>query len=109
MSISNPQVVRFCNDETRVAADLIVSAVRTLRQHVADYAAKGIGPLVAGSTQLQQDTVADNSNIDGRTPLLGYDVDLFNGQCIALLAHIDAQPGMLAALAKPGVNTKPAF
>ena len=105
----NPQVVAFVNDKTRRAADRIISAIRTLRQHVADYSADGIGPLVVGDQTLLNELIADGSQTDGRTRLLGYDVDNFNDKCIALLAYIDGQAGMEAALTKPSVNTQPVF
>ena len=107
--ITNPQVVKFVNEQLRPACDRAVSAIRTLRQLKANYAADALGPLVAGTTQLQQDAVGDGAAIDGRTVLLGYDVDNGVSQAGALLALLDANPAIEAALTKPGVNTLPAF
>lgn len=107
---TNAQAVRFTSEETRVACDVFISALRTIRQCVADYSAKGVGPLVAGTLELQQAYVADGSASDGRTLLLGYDVDLANSAMAAFLAWADG-PGAahVAALTKPAVNTLPKF
>lgn len=109
--ITNPQAVQFCNQELRRATSQIVSAFRTLRQLRADYAFKGIGPLVAGTTDLQNSLVADGSATDGRTPITGYDVDLCMGKVGVLMDWVDsgAQAAMLAAIEKPSVETTPLF
>jgi len=107
--IINPQVVRFCNEKVRTTSDRIISAIRTMRQFVSDYDADGIGPLVAGDQTLSQSTIADNSDQDGRTRLLGYDVDNFKGKVVALLALLDSDPTIEPVLTKPSVNSQPMF
>jgi len=113
--ITDPQVIKFVNEELRPACDRLVSALRTARQLSADYSAGGLGALVAGTSPLQQSYVADGSTNpdgtkgDGRTQLLGYDVDLCVGQVNALVAWIATQSGMEAAVTKPSVNTLPVF
>lgn len=113
--ITDPQVVLFVNAELRPACDRFISALRTLRQLAANYSADSLAPLVAGTTPLQQSYIADGSTNpdgtkgDGRTQLLGYDVDLCVGQASALVAWINSQSGMEAALTKPSVNTSPVF
>lgn len=107
---TNPQAVRFCNEQLRVGCDAIISGIRTLRQLTTNYSAQGIGPLVAGNAELQAAVMADGSAVDGRTPLNGYDVDLAKGAAVALLAWADGTgAAYIAALTKPTVNTKPAF
>lgn len=116
-TITDPQVIAFVNQELRPAMDRMISAYRTLEQLTADYAAKGLGPLVAGTQTLQNEYVADGainadgSKGDGRTPLLGYDVDNCIAQCNALLAWLQAsaQSAILPALTKPSVNNQPVF
>lgn len=107
---TNPQAVRFANEKLRPACDAFVSAIRTLRQLRADYVAQGVGPLVAGSAELQQAILVDGSAGDGRTPLSGYDVDLASGAAQAVLDWVDgAGVAHVAALTKPSVNTQPRF
>lgn len=108
--ITTPQAVRFCNEKLRPACDSIISAIRTLRELRAEYVAHGIGPLVAGTSQLQQSVLVDGSATDGRTPLTGYDVDLASGAAQAILDWADvAGAAHIAALTKPAVNTTPVF
>lgn len=110
MANENPQAVAFCNGRLRPACDAIITAIRTLRQLKTEYETQGIGPLVAGTAELQQATIVDGSATDGRTPLLGYDVDLALNSAGALLAWCDgAGAANVAALTKPSVNTQPKF
>lgn len=108
--ITTPQAVRFCNDRLRKGCDAIISAIRTLRELRAEYVAQGIGPLVAGSAELQQAKIADGSATDGRTPLTGYDVDLASGAAQTLIDWADGTGSShVAALTRPTVDTAPRF
>lgn len=107
--INTPQVRKFVNERSRPTADRVCSAIRTLREFVAEYAADGIGPLVAGTTDLQNSTVDDGAAQDGRTVLLGFDVDNMKGQAVTLLAFLDANAGIEASFVKVSVNTSPVF
>ena len=113
--INDPQVNKFVNEQERPACDLFVSLVRTLQQMTASYSAGGLGPLVAGTTALQQSLIADGSSNpdgskgDGRTPILGYDVDNTVSQANAFLAWLNANPTVLAAFTKPSVNIRPLY
>jgi hypothetical protein len=107
---SNPQAVKFCNERLRPACDAFVVAVRTLREMRAEYVAQGIGPLVAADTPTANLTIADGSAVDGRAPLLGFDVDNASQQAAAFLAWVDgAGASAVTALTKPAVNTDPKF
>lgn len=106
---TNPQAILFVNTQLRPACDRFISALRTLRQLQSNYSAQGIGPLVAGTAELQNELMADGSDVDGRTPLLGYDVDAALGKVSALLTWVDSQAGLEAALTKPTVNSSPVF
>ena len=111
--ITDPEVIGFCNAKLRPLLNQLGSALRGVAEFNAEYAAQGIGALVAGSVPLQQSYIADGSTNpdgtkgDGRTPILGYDVDAANGQMAALLAWVNGQSGMLAILTKPTTNTQP--
>lgn len=113
--IDDPQVNLYVNQQLRPACDRFISALRTLRQLAANYSAEGLGPLVAGTTPLQQSFIADGSTLldgskgDGRTQLLGYDVDNAITQFNAINTWINGQAGMEAALTKPSVNNVPIF
>jgi len=112
-TITDPQVIAFVNAQERPACDRVASAVRTLRQLVANYQEDGIGPLVVGTPELENSYVADGSvnadggKGDGRTPLLGYDVDNVIVQANALLAWLAANPNVEKAFTKPSVNSQP--
>lgn len=114
-TINDPQVIRFVNSDLRRTCDQLLSSLRTMRQLSSNYSANGLGSLVAGSVPLQQSFIADGSinadgsKGDGRTPILGYDVDLAVNQMNALIAYINGQAGMEAALTKPSVNITPLF
>ncbi len=108
--ITNAQTIKFCNERLRPAADRLISAIRTLEQMRAEYVAKGIGALVAGSGELQASTVADGSATDGRTPLTGYDVDLASNSSATIIAWLAGDGAAhVAALEKPTVNCQPVF
>jgi hypothetical protein len=110
MAIDNPQAAKFCNERLRVAANRIISGIRSLRQMSAEYAANGIGPLVGGSQELLDSLVVDGSATDGRTPLTGYDVTLAISSANALLTWADGDGAAhLTALTKPTTNSQPAF
>jgi len=106
---TNAQVITFCNQQLRPACDRLESAIRTARQLVANYSAEGIGALVVGNDTLTNEYIGDGYEYDGRTPLLGYDVDLCVSKVTTLLAYLDSQSGMEAAIAKPAVNDAPVF
>lgn len=114
-TITDPQAISFVNNELRPACDAMIKALRTFRQASANYSANGIGPLVAANPTLQNEyiadgaTNADGSKGDGRTPLLGYDVDNAVNEFNTLNTYINSQAGMETALTKPSVNTQPVF
>lgn len=112
-TITDPQAVKFVNEQLRPACDRVISAIRTLRQMGANYSADGIGAMVNPNPTVAAEYVADGSinadgsKGDGRTPLLGYDVDNAMTQANALLAAVTAT--IENALTKPSVNSQPVF
>jgi len=61
--ITNPQVIRFCNEKARVLADLIETTRRTAEQFAID-----IVPEFEGHTSgnVNADVVVDGAETDGR-------------------------------------------
>ena len=70
--IDNAQAVRFCNEQIRILADVLLSAVRTA-QNVREYyyAHPELGDLFYAGIA---DNVADGSETDGRPIITGNDV-----------------------------------
>lgn len=111
--ITDPQVILLCNSQLRPLLNQLGSALRGIAQFNAEYTAQGIGALVVGNPTLEAEYIADGSTNpdgskgDGRTPILGYDVDAANSQMAALLTWVNGQSGMMAILTKPTTNTQP--
>jgi|SRR6185312_3149757 len=114
-TITDPQAILFTNENLRPACDRFMSSWRTLQQLASMYSAKALGPIVAGTTTLQNEFVADGATNadgtkgDGRTQLLGYDVDNAMTQINNLITLVNGQPNILPALTKPSVNSQPIF
>ena len=72
MPIDNPQAVRFCNEQIRILADMLLSAYRTA-QAVCEYyyAHPELGTLFQ---QNGNELVEDGSATDGRPRMTGNDV-----------------------------------
>lgn len=60
--ITNPQVVKFCNEKVRTAADLIEKTRRTCEQLLVDLV--GVETLVQAAAD--KDQIDDGSKTDGR-------------------------------------------
>jgi hypothetical protein len=90
---TNAQAVAFVDEKLRIAGDVFISAVRTMRQLIQDYADDGIAPLVGATPELFASPVAANSANDPRTIITG----------------LDSNPAYLVALSKPAVNIQPRF
>lgn len=72
MAIDNPQAVRFCNEQIRILADTLLTALRTaeaVREFY--YAHPELGDLFYNNSS---ELVEDGSAMDGRPRMTGADV-----------------------------------
>lgn len=106
---NNPRAVAFVDEKLRIAGDVFISAVRTMRQLIQDYADDGIAPLVGATPELFASPVAANSANDPRTIITGNDVAVAVNAAQAILDWLDSNPAYLVALSKPAVNIQPRF
>lgn len=85
--IDNPAAVRFCNERVRGVADTLGHAYKQAKIVLAYWGAKGVdGHFIAAPDQL----VADGSQVDGRTPVTGGDVQALVALCAELVAAYEA-------------------
>lgn len=104
--ITDPQVIKFSNEEARPIADSLYKAYYKTKAFLEDYNSGNIGSKIndAGSSNL----IADGSDVDGRTRIVGGDIynlitaaqafiDFIEGNAVATLARLDV-------IAKPHVN-----
>lgn len=66
--ITNPQIIKFSNENVRTFCDKIASAYLGAKQLLTLYEAKSVESMVSG---VWFDTLDDGSDVDGRTPISG--------------------------------------
>jgi galactitol-specific phosphotransferase system IIB component len=70
MVITNPQAVKYCNENIRVAADKLSQAYYFAKATVDEWTAHNMGALIPVSSE----EVEDGANVDGRPIITGNDV-----------------------------------
>lgn len=73
MSITNAQAVRFSNEKSRVTADLVMQAVRTIDQYLLDITGSEWEANPAVIAAQDSDPIVDGSETDGRKPVTKVD------------------------------------
>ncbi len=72
MSITNAQAVKFSNEKSRVTADLVMQAVRTIDQYLLDITGSEWEAIPAVIAAQDSDLIVDGSASDGRKPVTKY-------------------------------------
>ncbi len=73
MANTNVQAIKIANEKIRPLADLFGQLYNKLKSAQIEYAAEGWGALFPADAQ----TIADGSDVDGRTPITNSDVRNF--------------------------------
>lgn len=103
--MSDPVVVKFCNEVARPLSDRRCQLYVMARAAVVQWKSKGVADLVAADVK---SVVADGSVLDGRTPLTGEDVQVVMAAVSAWVDAMDANgQAELLACAKLAVNFLP--
>ena len=84
--ITNPQAIKFSNEQIRPAADRYMQLYWSAKQLVADWTSKGMAQLFPNDSSV----VMDGSDVDGRTPITGADVNIMVSHLNALIADLEA-------------------
>lgn len=107
--ITNPQVVKFCNEKARLLADLIEKTRRTAEQFAIDVVGE-FEAIVGASGQgnANGDTIIDGAARDGRSIITKGDILglKFVAEQIVAAANADDREALVA---KVSVNGQPAF
>lgn len=103
--ITNPQAVKFCNENARTIANLIGSMYRTLDQFalnvVRDFEENTSGNVDA-------DPIIDGSDVDGRNPVTKVNVAELKFVCEQLKATLDTNT-LIALVNNWATNTQPIY
>lgn len=101
--ITNPQVILFDNEHVRPMADSLFQTYWQAKKFLQDYNSGNIGTLIndAGSSLL----IADGSDVDGRTRIVGGDIYNLVTAATAFVAFYEG--GAVTTLDRSGVITKP--
>jgi hypothetical protein len=103
MAITDPNAVSFANTKIRPMADHLASVF---------YEAQGVLDLWYATLQgdkfpVDGGTVMDGSDVDGRTPITGNDVQLFMSRLSELVTDYEASSNAkLNTVIKPAVNIR---
>ena len=101
MAITNPQAVKFCNEQARTKADLYAQAYYAFKALVDTWSAQNIGAVIPNTA----DVVEDGSISDGRTQITGAMVNGLIANCTAFIADLEASGKLkLNGLLKIAVN-----
>ena len=100
---SNPQVVKFSNEQIRTVADDLYQLYWKAKSVVQNYTSDGIGALVttAGDAEL----IADGSVSDGRTRITGNDLKNLITALSELIDYVEG--GTVTTANRVDVITKP--
>lgn len=102
--ITNPQAVKFCNEQIRPAADAYAKAYYRFKQVLQVYSAQGIASLIPNTA----DVVIDGSATDGRAQITGAKVTGFVNQVSSFTTDLEANTNAkLNVLLQIAVNTNP--
>ncbi len=71
MANTNPQAIRFCDEQMRPLADKLAQLYNLAKALQADAAANGLVALFPADGQ----AIADSSSVDGRNPITNTDIN----------------------------------
>lgn len=96
--MSDPQVVKFCNEQVRPFCDRIAQVTKEAQLLVSAFSAKGLESLMVANEQIE-----DGSATDGRTPMTKDDVVALVAATSAIIATLEDQ-SLEALILKIAVN-----
>ena len=103
MAITNPQAIRFANEEVRRIADLEAQLYFQTKAFLAEWNAQGIAALIPNNAEV----LADGSDLDGRAAITGAKVNGLVGYLGARAADLEASNNTkLNVLLQIAVNTR---
>lgn len=100
--INDPAAVKFSNERIRPLADLVAGAFQQIQSFKEAWEAKGIGNLVADSSEV----IDDGSAVDGRTPITGHDLYLLKALADDLVAMGVGENTKIPTVLKISVNPR---
>jgi hypothetical protein len=102
-TITNPQAIRFSNEQIRTLADAYATLYFTCKRVGAAWTAQGIGSLIPNTADL----LADGSDLDGRAAITGAKVNGLVNAGAALIADLEAASSLkLNILLQIAVNAR---
>ena len=105
MAITDPQVVKFSNEEVRTVADKAVAYYWQAKAFVTEWDAQGLGALIPNSAA---EIVVDGSAEDGRGPITGQDIHNLYTQLTTMITDLENNSNLkLNVLSKIEVNGSP--
>jgi len=101
--ITNPQAIRFSNEQIRTLADAYATLYFTCKRVGAEWTAQGIGSLIPNTA----DVLIDGSATDGRASITGAKVNGLVSAGAALVADLEATSNLrLNILLQIAVNAR---
>lgn len=105
MAITNPQAVKFCNEEVRTVADKAAAYYWQAKAFLSEWDSNGLGSLIPNDAG---EIVVDGSAEDGRGPITGADVHGLRNHIQAMVSDLEANANMKRnILMKIEVNGSP--
>lgn len=102
--ITNPQAVRFCNEQARTLADAAAAYYWKAKSVLAEWNSTGMSSLLPNTS----DPVIDGSATDGRTVITGANVNGLINHVQAMVADLEANSNAkLNILMRIEVNGSP--
>jgi len=101
--ITDPQSVKFCNEEIRPLADSIARNFAVMQTILASWAAKGMAATIIDDSSV----IADGSAADGRTQITGADVCALIALATTLVGMGTGQNSAIPTVLKIAVNPGP--
>jgi hypothetical protein len=99
--ITNPQAVRFSNEDIRPMADKLAQAYYAAKVFLNEWSAQGIGTLIPNTN----DVIMDGSDTDGRAAIDGAKINGLQGYLATFVADLEANGNLkLNVLLQIAVN-----
>lgn len=90
MAITDPNAIKFSNEQMRPIADRFMQLYWAAKQAAADWTSKGLGALITNDAS----AVADGSATDGRTQITGADLNVLLSHLNTFVADLEASSNL---------------
>ena len=84
--ITNPEAVRFSNEKIRTLADLATRYYYAAKSVANEWGATGMNTKIPSTSDL----IADGSDVDGRSPITGANINGLIGHAEEMIADLEA-------------------